>query len=297
LLRKQQAIPHDIEAERGYIGCRLYRADDERLDPGLHLFDELRRKLALTIDAVRHAGEWQTPARNHVGDELHAARANSELVAYQVLKAGLWTDDCRDPRHELLECRDVAAGQPSMISHFVDRLIKAHLQRVAIETHERRLRAARSGDLDAALEGTGLSVDAPDVVNVQPWPEPRPLPDALPAVQAFDPSILPAALGPWIEDIAERIQCPPDFPAVAAMIVAAGLVGRRIGIRPKQHDDWLVVPNLWGAVIGRPGLMKTPAITEPLNVLKRLEIAAKDEFVSLQSAHQAAELGFVGKLR
>jgi hypothetical protein len=70
------------------------------------------------------------------------------------------------------------------------------------------------------------------------------------------------------------MQCPPDFPAVAAMIALAAVVGRCVGIRPKQQDDWLVVPNLWGAVIGRPGLLKTPAIEEPLKLLGRLEAAA-----------------------
>ena len=35
-----------------------------------------------------------------------------------------------------------------------------------------------------------------------------------------------------------------------AMIVAAGVIGRKIGIRPKKHDDWLVIPNLWAVLIG-----------------------------------------------
>jgi putative DNA primase/helicase len=62
------------------------------------------------------------------------------------------------------------------------------------------------------------------------------------------------------------------------MVVLAGVVGRRIGIRPKRRDDWQVTPNLWGAIIGRPGLMKTPAIAEPLKLLKRFEQEAKQEF-------------------
>ena len=68
----------------------------------------------------------------------------------------------------------------------------------------------------------------------------------------FDPALLPKALRPWIMDIAERLQCPPDFSAVAAMVSLGAVVGRRLAIRPKRHDDWLVVPNLWGAVVGRP---------------------------------------------
>jgi putative DNA primase/helicase len=72
-----------------------------------------------------------------------------------------------------------------------------------------------------------------------------------------------------------------DFPAVAAMIALATVVGRRVGIRPKRQDDWLVVPNLFGAVIGRPGVLKTPAIMEPLRQLYRLEADAVDLYKQL----------------
>jgi hypothetical protein len=106
--------------------------------------------------------------------------------------------------------------------------------------------------------------------------EPQPLPDPLPSVEPFDPHFLPEALREWVKDIAERMQCPMDFPAVAAMIALATVLGRKLGIRPKRHDDWLVVPNLWGAVVGRPGVLKTPAIVEPLRQLYRLEADALD---------------------
>ena len=104
----------------------------------------------------------------------------------------------------------------------------------------------------------------------QPWREPSQIPDELLPVKPFNASMLPVSLRDWIVDIAERLQCPADFPAVAAMIVLAGIVGRKIGIRPQRMTPWLVVPNLWGAVIGRPGIMKTPALQEPLKVLHRL---------------------------
>jgi len=71
-------------------------------------------------------------------------------------------------------------------------------------------------------------------------------------------ALLPEPFKAWLSDITERIQCPPEFPAVGAIVALAGVVGRRIGIRPKRYDDWLVIPNLWGAVVGRPGIMKTP---------------------------------------
>jgi putative DNA primase/helicase len=112
----------------------------------------------------------------------------------------------------------------------------------------------------------------------EPWNDPLPLPNTLPLVQPFDYDLLPDALSPWIKDIAERVQCPPDFPAVGAMIALAAVVGRKIGIRPKRHDDWTEVPNLWGAVVGRPGVMKSPALRESMRPLARLDANALKEF-------------------
>lgn len=76
----------------------------------------------------------------------------------------------------------------------------------------------------------------------------------------FVADLLPDALRPWIADVAERMQCPPDYPAMGAMVALSSVVGRQVGIRPKRQDDWTVVPNLWGAVVGRPSLLKTPAL-------------------------------------
>ena len=79
-------------------------------------------------------------------------------------------------------------------------------------------------------------------------------------------------------DIAERMQCPIDFPAVGLMVAAGAVIGRRLGIRPKRLDDWTVVPNLWGAIVGRPAVLKTPALAEALAPLNRLETATAQEY-------------------
>jgi hypothetical protein len=83
---------------------------------------------------------------------------------------------------------------------------------------------------------------------------------------------------PWVEDASARMQCPPDFIAVPLIILASSLIGSGCGIRPKQHDDWTVVPNLWGGLVARPGMLKTPAAKEALLPLESLERAAKNEF-------------------
>ena len=122
-----------------------------------------------------------------------------------------------------------------------------------------------------APEGAGgLSEVAED------WTEPVPLPDNLPPVMSFDADLLPEALRGWVMDIAHRMQCPPDFTAVGALVALSSLVGARAVVRPKARDDWRVVPNLWGLIVGRPGVMKSPALAQTLKPLERLEAAERE---------------------
>lgn len=106
------------------------------------------------------------------------------------------------------------------------------------------------------------------------WPTPTPLPDELPPVARFTPDLLPESLRPWVLDIAHRMQCPPDFTAVAALVALSSLIGARAVIQPKERDDWQVTPNLWGAIVGRPGVKKSPALSEALRPLNRLQADA-----------------------
>lgn len=102
------------------------------------------------------------------------------------------------------------------------------------------------------------------------WEDPEGLPEGLPPVPEFDLRMLPDAFRAWVEDVAERMQVPADFIAAPMMVALSAVVGRKVGIRPKRKDDWTVVPNLWGAIVGRPGLLKSPALKGALAPLDKL---------------------------
>jgi putative DNA primase/helicase len=118
------------------------------------------------------------------------------------------------------------------------------------------------------------------------WPEPSPLPEGLPPVKPLDAAMIPAPLRGWLMDIADRMQIPPDFSTAAAVVSLGSIIGRGCGIYPKRHDDWLVVPNIWGAVVGRPSLMKTPAVSEAQRPLNRLETEARDDYRKAAEAYE-----------
>ena len=147
-------------------------------------------------------------------------------------------------------------------------------------------------DWNDLQQAEGLAVvtqqlTAPPVVPE--WPDPSPLPGELPPVVPMPLALLPDALQPWVADIAERMQCPPDFPAIGAMVSLAAVVGRKIGILPKRQDDWLVVPNLWGLVVGRPGVLKSPALQESKKPLARLDAEAGAAFNLLKIQAEAEQ--------
>ncbi|PYE88775.1 YfjI family protein [Phyllobacterium leguminum] len=96
------------------------------------------------------------------------------------------------------------------------------------------------------------------------WKKPIPISSSLPPVEAFVPELLPAALRGYVFDVSDRQQSVPDFVAVAALCGIASIIGNRIRVAPKQLDDWIEVPNLWGAIIGPPSAMKTPAMQKAL---------------------------------
>lgn len=103
------------------------------------------------------------------------------------------------------------------------------------------------------------------------WETPTPIMSSLPPVQPFAPEMLPEALRGYVFDVADRQQSVPDFVAVAALCGLAAVVGNRVRVAPKQHDDWIEVPNLWGAIIGPPSAMKSPAMQSALGPVYALQ--------------------------
>src|SRR5262245_45882592 len=101
------------------------------------------------------------------------------------------------------------------------------------------------------------------------WSVPKDIPTKLANVADFSLEFLPPSIGPWVGDISERLQCPPDYVAITALTGLGALIGRRIGIKPQQRTDWLDVPNIWGCFVGKPGLLKSPAMMEALIPLRR----------------------------
>ena len=110
------------------------------------------------------------------------------------------------------------------------------------------------------------------------WLIPLPIETHLLPVLPVSPDMIPEPLRDWLTDIAYRMKCPLDFVASAAVVMLSALIGTRLAIKPQTRNDWTVISNLWGAVVGGPSAMKTPSIAEVYKPLTRLALAARTKF-------------------
>ena len=118
------------------------------------------------------------------------------------------------------------------------------------------------------------------------WPNPEPLPNPLLPVAEFDVEFLPECLQPWVTDTSYRMQCPADFVGASLINLLGAVIGRKMGIRPKQFDDWTEFANLWGIIVARPGEKKSPAMDAVLSFQARLIAQAAEKHAEALKAYQ-----------
>ena len=129
--------------------------------------------------------------------------------------------------------------------------------------------------------------------NPAGWPQPKPITAELKPVHAFDAAtLLPDALRAWVMDEAERMPCPPEFIAAAALVALGSIIGARCAIKPKARDSWLIVPNLWGGIVGDPSAKKSPAWGVALKPLDRLIAKALEEHHAALADYETARVVF-----
>ena len=78
----------------------------------------------------------------------------------------------------------------------------------------------------------------------------------------------------------------------SAIVALGSVIGCRVGIKPQRNTDWIEVPNVLGGFIGRPGMLKSPAMQEALKPLHRLEAEAAKENEVAREAYTAGLSAF-----
>ena len=122
------------------------------------------------------------------------------------------------------------------------------------------------------------------------WPAELPDLPSTPTAPTLPADMVPVVLRPWLVEIARRACFPLEFVSVPTLIAAGAVIGRSVGIMPGRFDDFLVVSNLWGGIVARPGLMKSYAISEALRPLHRLAVRAAEKYREDSAAQGARHI-------
>lgn len=137
------------------------------------------------------------------------------------------------------------------------------------------------------------------------WPAPRPIVAELRPVPSFDgATLLPGVLRAWVMDEAERMPCPPEYVATAALVALGSIIGARCAVKPKARDSWLIVPNVWGGIVGDPAAKKSPAWGAAMKALDRLiakalegHRAAFAEYETAKVVYEAQKDAIEGRIK
>ena len=113
-------------------------------------------------------------------------------------------------------------------------------------------------------------------------PKPKSINQTLPPVKTLTKGMLPDILQQYVDNNAERLSTSTEYVAIPLIIALASAFGTKVSIFPKLKDDWEVVPNLWGAIIGNPSTKKSPALDAGMKPLRNLTYKAKAEYEQAQ---------------
>ena len=127
-------------------------------------------------------------------------------------------------------------------------------------------------------------------------PDPLPITSNFAPVMPFSADLLPTVLQEFVYDEADRMPAPVSFVAVSVLVALGSVIGASCGIKPKQKDDWLIVPNLWGGIVAPPTSKKSPAIDSGMRPLNFLINKARESYESDSKNYEKDKMLYESKV-
>ena len=108
----------------------------------------------------------------------------------------------------------------------------------------------------------------------------------LPPAERFPLDVLPTPARDLAEAAARSIGCPVDFPAVATLAAASGVIGRSASLLVKPN--YFASASLYVAIVGSPSSGKSPALRAALAPVWRIGQDLHDEWSAAMAAWKLA---------
>lgn len=241
------------------------------------------------------------------GASVHEATGHAVAIAFN---AGNLMDVVKSLKVKFPDCKIIVAGDDDYQTEGNPGMIKATEAANAINGYlavpdfgeDRPDKATDFNDLHqiSGAEMVKACIDAATKVEGQQaqamagkWPMPQVIEAQLPPAPAFDAEILlPKQLAEFVLDEADRMPSAPDFVAAALIVAMGAVIGARCAIKPKQRDDWIVTPNLYGGIVGDPSAKKTPSLSPVMRMLDRLEAKEAEKLEESLKVYEAETAAF-----
>lgn len=264
-------VPFAPDAEKAVLGAILLDGaipDAGELRPQL-FFSPSNREIFIAMQAITARGDLKIDPITVMEELRRAGRLDAVGVPY--LSDIPWGA--------------IRSDFPSALKILSDTYAKRKIWVAANRAADEALNGHPPGQIIADLRA---AIDDADQVAPNGWAKLQPLPGGHLPAPKLRPEMIPGSFRLWVADIAERLQVPLDFPTIPALISFAAVVGAKIRMRPQRYGDWTVVPNLWGAVVGDPGMLKSPSIEQATKPLRRL-VATAEERLKKQAQQYALD--------
>lgn len=108
-------------------------------------------------------------------------------------------------------------------------------------------------------------------------------------LETFTQDLLPDSIWNWAEDCGARLNVCPTFVAIPLLVSISSVIGRKLAVCPRRHSTYFEIPNLWGMIIGRPSVKKTPGSEQGLQFIRNLSAEARDTYLEALPDWQAME--------
>ncbi len=122
------------------------------------------------------------------------------------------------------------------------------------------------------------------------WENPLPIIHTSPTIKSLTSEMMPKQLFDYVVDNSDRLNTPLEFNAIPLVVSLSSVIGTKVSIFPHMKNDWEVIPNLWGIIIGNPSSRKSPSLDAATKPIGNLVHKAKINHESAKKAYEIKKI-------